>query len=42
LRRFSADDATLHNTKAGTRTADKSLIPSVLSFCDRSVKDKWF
>jgi len=31
-----------YNSKAKAGTAHKSLIPSVLAFCGRSVKDKWF
>jgi hypothetical protein len=31
LRGFSAGDATLHYSKGDARTADKSLIPSVLA-----------
>ena len=42
LRGFSAGDATLHNSNPNTRTAPKSLIPSVLACSGRSVKDKWF
>jgi hypothetical protein len=38
---FSGGDATLYHSKANTRTAHKSLIPSVLAFYGRSVKDKW-
>jgi len=39
---LSADETTLHNSKAKAGTAHKSLVPSVLAFCGRSVKDKWF
>ena len=38
---FSAGEATLHNSNAKAGTAHKSLIPSVLAFYGRSVKDKW-
>jgi hypothetical protein len=38
---FSAGEAKLRNSNAKAGTAHKSLIPSVLAFCGRSVKDKW-
>src|SRR5262249_23036005 len=38
LRVFSADDATVHNSVANTRTAHKPLIPSVLAHYEQQVK----